>query len=105
MPMIMNAMLSHFVKNRNAISAHQYSVDDIDLEHVQHIKNLCITFDVKLNFSTHISEHFERANSILGIVRRNFKYLPQENFVTLYKALVRSHMARVRVVTHITALL
>jgi len=31
---------------RNAITAHQYSVDDIDLEHVQHIKDLGIIFYV-----------------------------------------------------------
>jgi len=36
---------------RNIINAHQYFVDDIDLEHVQHIKDLGITFDVKLNCS------------------------------------------------------
>jgi len=29
----------------------QYYVDDIDLEHVQHIKDLDITFDVKLQFT------------------------------------------------------
>jgi len=41
---------------RHVINAHQYSVDDIDLEHVQLIKDFCIIFDVKLNFSLHISE-------------------------------------------------
>jgi len=42
------------------INAH--SVDDIDLEHVQHIKDLGITFDVELNFSLHTSEKVNRAN-------------------------------------------
>jgi len=42
--------------DRNFINAHQYSVDGIDFEHVQHIKGLGINFDVKLNFSLHISE-------------------------------------------------
>jgi len=41
---------------KNVINAHQYSIDDIVLEHVQHIKDLGITFDVKLNFSLHISD-------------------------------------------------
>jgi len=37
-------------QNGNVINAHQYYVDDIDLEHVQHIKDLGIIFDVELNF-------------------------------------------------------
>jgi len=32
-----------------------------------------------------------KANSILGIIKRNFRYLSQEYFIMLYKALVRSH--------------
>jgi len=47
---------------------------------------------VKLNFSLHISEKVNKANSILGIVRRNFTYLSQESFTMLHKALVRSHL-------------
>jgi len=77
---------------RNVIHAHQYSADDIDLEHVQHIKDLGITFDVKLNFSLHISEKVNKANSILGIIKRNFRSLSQESFVMLYKTLVHSHL-------------
>jgi len=49
---------------RNVNNAHQYSVDDIELEHVQHIKDLGITFDVKLNFSLHFREKVNNANSI-----------------------------------------
>jgi len=51
---------------RNVIITHQYSVDDIDLEHVQHIKDLGITFNVNLNFSLHINEKVNKADSILG---------------------------------------
>jgi len=71
---------------RNAVNAHQYSVDDIDLEHVQHFKDLGVTVDVKLNFSLHISDKVNKANSILGNIKRNFRYLSQESFVMLYKA-------------------
>jgi len=60
---------------RNFINTHHYSVNDIDLEHVQYIKDLGITFVVKLNFSLHISEKVNKANSILGIIKRNFSYL------------------------------
>jgi len=83
---------------RNVINAHQYSVDDIDIEHVQHIKDLGITFDVKLNFSLHISDKVNKANSILSIIKRNFTYLSQESFVMLYKALVHLHLEYVNAV-------
>jgi len=65
-----------------------HSVDDLELEHVQHINNLGITFGVELNLSLHISEKVNKANSILGIIKRNFRYLPEESLVMLYKALV-----------------
>jgi len=68
------------------------ALDNIDLEHVQHIKDLGVIFDAKLNFSLHISDKVNKANSILDIIKRNFSYLSQECFVMLYKALVRSHL-------------
>jgi len=73
----------------------------IDLEHVQHIKDLGITFDVKLNFSLHITDKVNKlANSILGIIKRNFRYLSQEFFDMLYEALglVRSQLEYANVV-------
>jgi len=62
----------------------QYSVDDIDLEHAKHIKDLGITFDVKLNFSLHIREKVNEAN-LLGIIKRNFRYLSEESFIIYIK--------------------
>jgi len=59
---------------------------------VQHIKDLGITFDVKVNFSLHISEKVNKAKSIRGIIKRNFRYLSQESFAMLHKALIRSHL-------------
>jgi len=88
--------LRHNINKCNGVSfiinAHQYSVDDIKLEHVKHIKDLGITFDVKLNFSLHVGETFNKVNCVLDIIRRNFSYLSQESFVMLYKTLVRSHL-------------
>ena len=40
----------------------------------------------------HINEKVNKAYSILGIIKRNFKFLSQESFVLLYKSLVRSHL-------------
>jgi len=33
-----------------------------------------------------------RANSILGIIKRNFRYLSQESFFMSYNALIRLHL-------------
>jgi len=44
------------------INTNKYYVDDIDLEHVQHINDLGITFNVELNFSLHISDEVNKAN-------------------------------------------
>jgi len=41
---------------RNVINTHQYSVDNTDLELVQHIKDLGVIFYFKLNFSLHMSD-------------------------------------------------
>jgi len=56
---------------RHVINAHQCTVDDIELEHVQHIKDLGITFSVELNYSFHNTEKVNKANSVLGIIKRN----------------------------------
>lgn len=77
---------------RSVINVHQYSICGLELEHVHHINDLGIIFEDKLNFSLHINAKVNKANSILGIIKRNFRYLSQESFVMLYKALVRSHL-------------
>jgi len=61
-------------------------------KHVQHIKDLGVIFYVKLNSSLHITDKVNKANSILGIIKRNFSYLSQICFVMLYKALMRSDL-------------
>ena len=66
---------------RNVINVHPYSIDGSELEHVHHIIDLGIIFEVKLNFSLHISAKVSKANSILGIIKRNFRYVISKNFL------------------------
>jgi len=47
---------------------------------------------IKLKFDCHINDKVNKAYSILGIIKRNFYYLSQDCFVTLYKSLVRSQL-------------
>ena len=52
-------------------------------------KDLGVTFDSRLQFSTHIAACTSKANQRIGLLRRNFKFVDEETFMPLYKALVR----------------
>ena len=58
---------------------------------VHNIKDLGVIFDDKLNFEMHMNEKINKANSIMGIIRRAYKFLNKINFIPLYKAMVRSY--------------
>jgi len=51
-----------------------------------------VVFDSELSFISHCKEKINRAYSMLGLIERNFIYLTDEAFVTLYKSLVRCHL-------------
>ena len=52
-------------------------------------KDLGVTIDNKLSFKQHVTNCTNKANKILGIIRRSFDHLTEKMFVQLYKALVR----------------
>ena len=62
------------------------------LEQVAEIRDLGVLFDVNLTFEEHINEKINKAYSMLGIIKRNFRYLDEKSFVMLYKSMVRSHL-------------
>ena len=45
-----------------------------------------------IKFQDHIKLKINKAYSMLGILRRNFKEMDVESFITLYKVFVRSHL-------------
>ena len=55
-------------------------------------KDLGVIFDDTLKFDLHINAAIKKANSMLGLIRRNFKYIDKDIFLKLYKALVRPHL-------------
>ena len=61
------------------------------LEQLLIMKDLGVVFDERLKFGDHIEEKINKAYSVLGIIKRNFKYLSEECLVLLYKSMVRSH--------------
>ncbi|PJE77517.1 hypothetical protein CI610_03559 [invertebrate metagenome] len=64
----------------------------IQLEHVKNEKDIGVTIDEDLNFKTHIQLIVNKANSIVGLIRRSFVYLDELMFKMLFKALVRPHL-------------
>jgi len=55
------------------------------------INNLGVIFDPDVSFVLHCKEKINKANAMLGIIRRNFMYLSEEAFVLLYNV-VRSQL-------------
>jgi len=49
-------------------------------------------FDSELSFVSHCKKKINRAYSMLGLIKRNFIYLTEDAFVTLYISLFRSHL-------------
>jgi hypothetical protein len=52
-------------------------------------KDIGVTIDAKLNFEKHIQTQVNKANQIVGIIRKSFKYLDFKTFCLLFKSLVR----------------
>jgi hypothetical protein len=53
---------------------------------------LGVIIDDKLKFEAHIQTKINKANQIMGIIRRTFKHLDCKMFVPLFKAMVRPHV-------------
>ena len=70
----------------------EYNIKDTILQKKESVKDLGIIFDNKLTFREHIIDKVNKANSILGVIKRNFKNLSNEAFIILYKTMVRSHL-------------
>ena len=55
-------------------------------------KDLGVIFDYKLSFDARIQNAINRANRMLGIIRRTFTFLNEITLLNLYKALVWPHI-------------
>ena len=77
-------------------------VDGVEVDHVlskvDSEKDLGIKVDAKLSFEQHINDKVNKANQMMGLVRRSFIYLDKENFRWLYKAIVRPHVEYINTV-------
>jgi len=91
-------VILHLGNNPN----HTYTMTNNDKEVIlkssTEEKDLGVYVDNKLNFKMHINDTTSKANKILGIINRNFRYLPVNSYVSLYKTVVRSKLEYANVV-------
>ena len=76
----------------NTYHMSRYDGWSVDLEVVPHEKDIGVTIDGKLNFEKHIQTQINKANMMVGIIRRYFKFMDMETFCLLFKTLVRPHL-------------
>ena len=70
----------------------QYQLCGHTLDHVSEEKDLGVIVDSQLSFISHIDAIVAKANSFLGLIRRNFQFLDASTLCTLYKSFVRPHL-------------
>ena len=76
----------------NQNQQHEYRMCDTSLEAVREEKDLGVIVDEKLKFDTHTETQANKANKVLGLIRRTFDHLDEEMLVLLYRSLVRPHL-------------
>jgi hypothetical protein len=75
---------------------HYYLYDNdgniIELEQSDGEKDIGELVDENLSFKKHIQNQVNKANSIMGLIRRTYTYLNEQSFKYLFQALVRPHI-------------
>ena len=51
-----------------------------------------VLFKSNLKFDEHIDKTINKVNRIIGLIKRKFKFIDKDLFLTLYKSLIRSHL-------------
>ena len=55
-------------------------------------KDIGVIIDSNLEFDKYVYFKINKANSTMAVIRRSFQKLDEDTFVSLYKALVRTHL-------------
>ena len=79
-------------KFENIMYTHRYQICGNELDHVFEEKDLGVTIDFELKFEHHITQQINKANAIMGIIRRSFSFLDGKLFKKLYITFVRPHL-------------
>jgi len=76
----------------NSNTSRHYKMNETTLKVIQTERDLGVMVDRHLKFEQHIQTKINKANSIMGIIRRTYTYLDADTFLLLYKSLVRPHL-------------
>ena len=75
---------------------HQYymyaSGMQVPVEQVESEKDVSVTFESAFRFDRHILNCVNKANRMLGLIKRTFTYMAKEMFLPLFKTLIRPHL-------------
>ena len=70
----------------------------VPLQQVTEDKDLGVTFCETMKLGKHILNCVNKANKIIGVVKRSFTFMDKDMFIQLYKALLRQHLKYTTVV-------
>ena len=71
-------VLSIGLRNTTDFTYYLEDVNDrIELERTSSVKDLCVVIDCMLKFQDHIKQKINKAYSMLGVFRRNFKEIDE----------------------------
>ena len=83
----------HLGRNNLQFSYHMRSNQtEVELESTVCEKDLGVHVDPSLKFTKHCEKAVNKANQLLGIIRRSFDYIDKESMTYLFKGLVRPHL-------------
>jgi peroxiredoxin len=83
-----------WTKEQNTIIYIVYHNDGnrIELEQSDGEKYIGVLVDENLSFNKHIQYQVNKANSIMGLIRKIYAHLDEQTFKYLFQALVRPHI-------------
>ena len=84
--------MMHIGKVNSENKLFEYEMEGHRLSYTKCEKDLGIFIDDKLSFDKHINYSINKANRVMGIVRKTFEYMDEEIFLQLYKGLIRPHL-------------
>ena len=82
----------------NTNQCYTYYMDEQPLQVVSEHKDLGIIIDSNLKFHSQTTAAANKANRVLGLIKKSFNYLNSRTLPILYKALVRPHLEYANVV-------
>ena len=83
----------HYGKsNPNAKYYMKVNNQDAEINVCKEEKDLGVIFDPQLSFDTHINKAINKANQMIGLIKRTFTYLNKDILLKLFKSLVRPHL-------------